>query len=270
MIEELPELSSRYDVPPEAVEEFRTAGHTVLRGLASREEVAAYRPLIEDAVKRLSWEKRPIAERDTYSKAFLQVMNIWRKDDAVRRFSLARRFGRVAADLLGVDDVRIYHDQALFKEAGGGKTPFHQDQFYWPLDTDKTITMWMPLIDVPKEVGSMFFAEGSQNLGYLGEIPISDESDEVFKALIDEKNLKLETHGALSAGDATFHGGWMLHGAGDNPTGVVRSVMTVIYFPDGARAIEPDNPFRQHDLKKWLPGVNPGEPAASEINPVVS
>ena len=36
--------------------------------------------------------------------------------------------------------VRLYHDQALFKEAGGGITPWHQDQHYWPLDTDRTIT----------------------------------------------------------------------------------------------------------------------------------
>ena len=59
-----------------------------------------------------------------------------------------------AAHLLGVDGVRLSHDQALFKEPGGGRTPWHQDQCYWPLDTDKTITMWMPLVDVPGEVGT--------------------------------------------------------------------------------------------------------------------
>src|SRR5207249_11996994 len=57
----------------------------------------------------------------------------------------------------------LYHDQALFKEAGGGRTPWHQDMYYWPLDTDRTITMWMPLVDVPAEVGSMLFASGSQD-----------------------------------------------------------------------------------------------------------
>src|SRR5947209_7477366 len=84
-------------------------------------------------------------QRDTYGKAFLQIMNLWERDEAVRRFALARRFGKIAADLMGVDGVRIFHDQALYKEPGGGFTPWHQDHIYWPLDTNNTITLWMPL-----------------------------------------------------------------------------------------------------------------------------
>ena len=48
----------------------------------------------------------------------------------------------------------LYHDQALFKEPGGGPTPWHQDQYYWPFDTDKTITMWMPLVEVGPVAGA--------------------------------------------------------------------------------------------------------------------
>ena len=61
----------------------------------------------------------------------------------------APRFAEVAARLLGVEGVRLYHDQGLFKEPGGGPTPWHQDGYYWPLDTERTITLWMPLVDVP-------------------------------------------------------------------------------------------------------------------------
>jgi ectoine hydroxylase-related dioxygenase (phytanoyl-CoA dioxygenase family) len=268
-IEALPGLAGEYAVDAGTIAAFRRDGHCVVRGLATHAEVAAYRPLIEDAVKRLSRETRPIEERDTYGKAFLQVTNIWRKDDAVARFVLARRFAKVAAELLGVDGVRLYHDQALFKEAGGGPTPFHQDQFYWPFDRDLTITMWMPLVPITAEIGSMTFASGSQKLGYLGQFEISDKSDEVFRTLIEERGIPLETHGALEPGDATFHAGWSLHGAPANPTGNLRSVMTVIYFADGLRAVEPDHPFREYDLRKWLPGVEPGDLARSEINPLL-
>ena len=69
---------------------------------------------------------------------------------------------------MGVDGVRLYHDQALYKEPGGGFTPWHQDQTYWPLDTTHTITMWMPLLDIPPNVGSMRFASGSHAFGNLG------------------------------------------------------------------------------------------------------
>jgi ectoine hydroxylase-related dioxygenase (phytanoyl-CoA dioxygenase family) len=268
-VEALPALDAAVDLPAGTVEQFQRDGHTVVRGLASGDEVAAYRPLIEQAALTHSTETRPLEERDTYGKAFLQVTNLWVKDDAVRAFTTARRFAKVAAALLGVPAVRLYHDQALFKEAGGGATPFHQDQFYWPFDEDLTVTMWMPLVDVPAEIGSMTFASGSHRLGHLGNVPISDESEARFREFVDQKGLRLDTHGALAAGDATFHAGWTLHGAPPNPTGTLRAVMTVIYFADGLRAVEPDHPFRQFDLKMWLPGVKPGDLAASTINPVL-
>lgn len=44
-----------------------------------------------------------------------------------------------------VDGVRIYHDQALNKEPGGGYTPWHCDGYYWPLQSDKILTAWVPL-----------------------------------------------------------------------------------------------------------------------------
>ena len=143
--------------------------------MCSGEEVEAYRDLISGAARKFNTETRPLEERDTYGRAFLQVMNLWERDEAVKRFTLARRMAKIAADLMGVNGVRIYHDQALFKEPGGGPTPWHQDQYYWPLDTDSTITMWMPLVDVPQEVGSMTFGSRSHELGYLGELAISDK-----------------------------------------------------------------------------------------------
>jgi ectoine hydroxylase-related dioxygenase (phytanoyl-CoA dioxygenase family) len=269
MTDTLPALDSDYDVPASTVEQYQRDGHTVLRGVAGPAEIAAWRPVIRDAALAHSRETRPMEERDTYSKAFLQITNLWRKSPDVARFTLSRRFGKIAAELMGVDGVRLYHDQALFKEAGGGPTPWHQDQFYWPLDTDRTITMWMPLVDVPAEIGSMSFVSGSQRLGYLGEYPISDESERAFEELVSERGLKVETHGALEAGDATFHAGWILHGAPPNPTGVLRAVMTVIYMPDGIRVSEPNSDFQRYDLRKWLPGCAPGDLAKSDINPLI-
>ena len=45
--------------------------------------------------------------------------------------------------------------------------------------------------------------------------------------------------------------------------------MTVIWYADGARVTEPDNFNRQRDLERWLPGMKPGDLAASELNPLV-
>ena len=185
----------------------------------------------------------------------------------MRAFVFAQRFARVAADLLEVDGVRLYHDQALFKEPHGGQTPWHQDQTYWPLDTDRTITMWMPLADVGVVPGTMTFASGSHRMGNLGEYGISDESQRLFDRMVAERGLSLETHGPLRAGDATFHAGWTLHSAPANPTDRMRPVMTVIYFADGAHITPAEHPIQKFDLSVWLRPCQPGDLAAGELNP---
>jgi ectoine hydroxylase-related dioxygenase (phytanoyl-CoA dioxygenase family) len=255
-------------VPLAAVAEgFRRNGHCVVRGLASPDAVAAIRPLVEEAAARRTAGVAPLAERDTYGKAFLQATNLWRLDDTIRSFVFDPRFARVAAILMGVEGVRLYHDQALIKESGGGPTPWHQDQRYWPLDTTDTVTMWMPLADVGGEVGSMIFATGSHLLGDLGGPVISDESEALFAAVVRDRALPEDTHGALAAGDATFHAGWTLHRAGDNPTTAPRPVMTIIYYADGARVTEPADDYQRFDLATWLKGSAPGDLADGERNP---
>jgi ectoine hydroxylase-related dioxygenase (phytanoyl-CoA dioxygenase family) len=265
----LPELEAAYDLAPSQIYEFQRDGHVLLRSVASPGEIAAYRPAILTARELFGADRTPLESRDTYGKAFLKGINLWEKDRNVRRFVLARRFGKLAADLLGVDGVRVYHDQALLKEPGGGLTPWHQDQHYWPLDTDQTITMWMPLVDLTAEMGTMHFASGSHRGGCLGDAPISDESEKRFEDFIRSQGFAVTAGPAMAAGDATFHYGWTLHGAPPNTTALTREVMTVIWFADGARVTEPDNANRRRDLDRWFPGLRPGDLAASELNPLV-
>ncbi len=266
---EVPTLTSSHALDPDAIASFQANGHVHVPGLASADDVAAFRPLIAACVERHAFDKRPIEERDTYGKAFLQTFNLWRRDDAVARFTLAPRFARVAAALLGVERVRLYHDQALYKEPHGGHTPWHQDQYYWPLGTESTITMWMPLVDVTPASGPMTFGDGTHRLGFLGSHSISDESDAVFDRAVAERKIPLTTYSHVAAGDATFHQGWTLHRAGANETDEMREVMTVIYFADGTRVGPADSPAHQLDLRVWLPGCAPGDLAASAINPVI-
>ena len=262
-------LTNTYSLTRAQVDAYQRDGHIYLPHLATKEEIAYYRNEITTLVKRLNTERRAMHDRDTYGKAFLQIFNLWRESETMRRFVLARRFGYVAVQLMGVERVRIYHDQALFKEAGGGHTPWHQDQFYWPLNTDYTITMWMPLVDLTKDMGIMQFVSGSQKNGYILSTEISDASEIFFSDYIGQHGLSISKRDAIQAGDATFHSGWTLHNAPPNQTSTMREVMTIIYYADGARILEPDTTFRKNDLKAWLGGKHPGEVAESEMNPIV-
>jgi ectoine hydroxylase-related dioxygenase (phytanoyl-CoA dioxygenase family) len=264
-----PSLSSDYLLSQSQINDYQTNGHIFLKELATPPEVSFYREGILDAVKKLNTEKRKLEDRDTYGKAFLQIYNLWRQNEMLKTFVLSKRFAHVAAKLMGVEKVRLYHDQALFKEPGGGPTPWHQDQYYWPLDTNNTITMWMPLINITEDMGIMRFASESHKLGYVTAEAISDASEQFFNDFVKQNNFKVEGTKHANAGDATFHSGWTLHQAPANKSGVMREVMTIIYFPDKTKVLKPDHHNRQLDLDTWLMSIPPGEYAASELNPLI-
>jgi ectoine hydroxylase-related dioxygenase (phytanoyl-CoA dioxygenase family) len=266
---DIPLLDDLHEISDAQRDEFRMNGHILMRSLLSPEEIAVYRPLIAEAVKKYRTETRRLSERDTYGKAFLQVMNLWRVDEEVKGFVLSRRLARAAADLLGVSGVRIYHDQALFKEPGGGPTPWHQDQYYWPLDTADTVTLWMPLVDITVEMGMLTFASGSHKNGVVMDQKISDDSDSNYRKYVKEQQFPVTRPAGMQAGDASWHYGSTVHQAPANDSDRMREVMTVIYMADGARITQPANKAQIADWNTWLMGLPPGRLAASELNPLV-
>lgn len=261
-------LDSEYPLSAEQTSSYRRDGFILLPGVASASEVATYRPAIQTAVKKKFSEKDERGGTKEYGRYFGQVTNVWQRDEELRRFIFARRFARIAAGLMGVKGVRLYHDQALFKPAGGRGTPWHQDQFYWPLETMHTITMWMPLVDAPRESGTMSFASGSHHAGSLIDLSISDESHKQFDELIARRKFPVVDY-TLSAGDATFHSGWTVHSAHANSGTRMREVITIIYFAEGTRIMQPDSEYRKVDMEVFHPGQKPGEFAASPLNPLL-
>lgn len=265
----LPALDATIQISHEQITAFQKNGHTLIHHVLTAEEVTAYRNAINNAAYQYNTEKRALQDRDTYGKAFLQVMNLWEVDEQVKQFTLAKRFAKIAADLLGVEHVRLYHDQALYKEPGGGFTPWHQDQYYWPLSTTKTITMWMPLIDISEEMGMLTFASGSHKDGFVENVAISDESEKKLEQHINERGFAIERPLKMNAGDATWHYGWTLHSAPGNTSANTREVMTIIYFADGASVTQPQNEHQEADRKRWLGSLQAGSLATSALNPLI-
>ena len=245
--------------------DFARDGHVTIRDLVPRGEIETFRPVIERVVAATRDTQGRI---DDYSRLFTQVTNIWRLDDDARRIVFDPRFASAAAQILGVPSVRLYHDQALFKPPGADRTPWHQDRYYWPLDTDLTVTMWLPLVDVDDAMGPMIFASGSHAARDLGDLNISEDTDQRLSTLIADRGWPVVAS-PLRAGDATFHAGGTLHSAGANRSPRVREVLTVIYFASDARVAEPANENQRVDLEVFLPGLQPGDLAASELNPVL-
>jgi ectoine hydroxylase-related dioxygenase (phytanoyl-CoA dioxygenase family) len=224
--------------------------------------------LISAQVSQMNQELTPLEERSTYGKAFLQLFNLWTENPLVKDLILSQRLGQIAADLMQVDGVRLYHDQALFKEGGGGITPWHADQYYWPLATDKTVTAWIPLQATPLEMGPLEFSAGSHAIVEGRELEIGDQSEAVMQKKLRVTDFEHVIE-PFDIGEISFHSGWVFHRAGANTTQDMRKVMTIIYMDKDMLLKQPDNANQENDWNTWCPGAQIGEIIDTPLNPVI-
>jgi ectoine hydroxylase-related dioxygenase (phytanoyl-CoA dioxygenase family) len=262
------DIDSEYKLSPEQIARFQKDGYIKLKNVLSADVLEYYGKEITRLVLEQSKDAAPLDKRSTYGKAFLQIMNIWTKSETVKEFVFGQRLGKIAADLLQVDGVRMYHDQALYKEAGGGYTPWHVDQFYWPVSTEKTITAWIPLHEIPMEHGPLMFSVGSQRIKIGRDMEISDDSEKKIDAQLKLSNLPVD-EAPYDLGEVSFHLGYTFHRAGPNTLPYAREVMTIIYMEKDMRLIEPKNQAQKNDWAGWCPGAKIGEIIDTPLNPIL-
>lgn len=248
------DLDRPYPLAESQLAAFRRDGFIKLKNVFNADELKHYGDEITRLTIALNTQVLPLEQRSTYDRAFLQVMNLWEESGQVREFVFGRRLASVAAALLQVDGVRLYHDQSLYKEPGGGITPAHADQYYWPVASDRTITAWIPLQAVPQEMGPLAFFAGSQDVEFGRDLGISDESERAITANMEAHDFRVVDE-PFELGEVSFHLGWTFHRAGPNRSARPRSVMTVIYLDRDMKLKAPSNAMQQADWERWCPGA---------------
>jgi ectoine hydroxylase-related dioxygenase (phytanoyl-CoA dioxygenase family) len=261
-------LQEPYALTKEQIEYYQQNGFIKLKNVLNEETVNFFNKVIANKVNELNDVSAPLEERNTYGKAFLQIFNLWLEDEVIKALVLSKRLAKIAADLMQTTGTRIYHDQALFKEPGGGITPWHADQYYWPLETDKTVTAWIPLQAIPLEMGPLEFSAGSHRIITGRELSISDESEQLIQEKLRVTDFKHIIE-PFDLGEVSFHSGWVFHRAGANKSAEMRKVMTIIYMDSEMKLKQPENENQIKDWHKWCPGTTIGQIIESPINPVV-
>lgn len=281
--DQLPDIAGVYSVTPEQTEEFRRDGHIKLAGVFTPDEITAYRHHIRRVVEENSDEAHAMEQKVAGAgKNWKFVNNLWMLDEAARRFVLSRRLGRLAADLMGVDAVRLFRDQSYFKGPQGANTPWHQDAYFMPLDTDKVLTMWIPLTDITPELAPMSYVTGSNQAGYMGTSNGDDASMDDFEEEVRAKGFRVFNYERFKTGDVAVHSAWTLHSSRTNTSALMREAIVIVYFADGARLVEdpeltPSTPpqefyarlIRQQNRLTSLPGLKPGDLAQGPMAPLV-
>lgn len=194
----------------------------------------------------------------------------WLKNRLLRSYVLSRRLAGIAAQLLDVDAIRLYHDNLLSKNPACGRTPWHYDAHHYPLDTQDVVTAWFPLQPTPVEMGSLQFAGDIGAVELIRDLPFDKHGDSYDRHIIEMlREAAVPTRSEpYGLGDVSFHHALSLHSAGSNRTSMPRLAVATTYFADGTRLMQAPT-MVSGDYQKFLPNIAPGAVIDSPLNPVV-
>jgi len=242
---------------------YNDYGFLVIEDFLSQSELAYWSEAVDEAVSKRKGFKLPgrasvygkgdDADKEYYDKVFDQLINLWQDNDAVRKIMLSPEIGKIAADLAGVDGIRIWHDQALIKKPWANPTSWHLDTPYWSFSDKRAISIWVALDDVTLENGCLFFIPGSHKGTGFENPGIGKNMDAIFDFYPKFREAK-SVAAPMKAGSCSFHNGLTIHGAHANMTCGQRRAMTCAYMPDGSIFNGIQNILSDEQIKALKPG----------------
>ena len=234
----------KHQLTKEQIESYRSSGFVVIENFLSEEELEHWRKAVSMAVEKRAGIKIPGKEirigeadginedADYFGKVFDQLLNLWQTDEDVKEIMFDERLGKMAAELAGVDGIRIWHDQALIKRPWANPTAWHLDTPFWSFSDRNAISIWVALDNATLENGCLFFIPGSHKQTNFDKITIGRNMDGIFEVYPRLKNT-MPVAAPMKAGSCSFHNGLTIHGANANMTNGFRRAMTCAYMPDG-------------------------------------
>lgn len=237
------------------IDQYRTQGYIVIEGFLDTNELEHWRKVTEEAVQLRIGDKTILSNQHDpdsyYAQVFTQCLRLADIHPGMREIMFDERIGRLAGTLAGVDGIRIWHDQALFKPPYGNPTAFHMDDPFWSFSSRDAISIWVALDDATIANGCLWYLPGTHHEASFTPVGIGEKLGDIFKAYPQWRSVD-SVPAACPAGSAVFHNGLIAHGAGANMTPRPRRAMTCAYMPDGStfngqQNILPDEYF--HSLK---------------------
>lgn len=248
------------------VERFQRDGFLLVENVFSSDELEKFGQAVDSAVEgRAGSDTRSLEEKTLYEQSFIQCMNLWEDTVDVRRLTFDARLGEMAANLLDATAVRIWHDQALYKEANGRETDAHQDRPFWPIAPANQVTAWIPFDGSTRGHGAMAYIPGSHRVGLEKFVDISHTFQEPYDIVHDPKVMETEPVWIEAPpGSVVFHHCLTIHLAEANTSTQTRRVYCIIYFADGSIRRTPV-PHPTVDRQK----IEVGAKIEGEVTPIV-
>jgi ectoine hydroxylase-related dioxygenase (phytanoyl-CoA dioxygenase family) len=173
---------------------------------------------------------------------------------AFRKLVTHRTIGAIAAKLAQTREIRLWHDQLLYKpgqrgtlQPGAmGNVGWHQDRNYWQCTTDTLLTAWVAFDDVTTENGCMLAVPGSHKWGLLEGDFFNQDLESTKRRYEEATGREFRTVPlAMKAGHVSFHHCLTIHGSGPNVTDRPRRSL-VLHLQDADACYMADSPNDNH------------------------
>jgi len=230
---------------------------------------------VREAVERIQRGESPRLEtlyeveedyyRDPEANAF-HCLGGWLVEPALHDLIFHPAATVPAAQLLGLERLRFWHDQVFYKPPRHpGVVSWHQDFSYWTRTLPmRHITMNIVLDDTSLGNGCLHYVPGSHRWPDLPVTGLAGDMDSIQSVLTDEqKSLFKPVAVELKAGECSFHHPRMIHGSFANVTDRPRRATVINVFRDGVRSASDAPPLR------GVPAIPRGEPMGGRFFPLL-
>jgi phytanoyl-CoA hydroxylase len=221
-------------------DQFKTNGFILIRKFLKQDELEQTEMCLETLIK----EKVPsmptehvFYENKEDIKSIKQIQTLFSYDPFFEKMMFNSRFEQLASFLL--DDQVVGKNMQYFNKPPliGQPTPPHQDGYYFMLEPNEALTMWMPLEHVDQENGCVRYIKGSHLKGMR-----KHSKTQVLgfsQGMTDfgtEEDMKNEVYFDTEPGDLLVHHALTIHRADGNQSKTrSRKALGFIYYAKSAR-----------------------------------
>ncbi|GAC1495719.1 MAG: phytanoyl-CoA dioxygenase family protein [Vulcanimicrobiaceae bacterium] len=253
-----------------AVREFRDNGFAVIRNFFSDAQIER---LASVALELHDAKNRHIQAGTTRGRlSFTRTHQLWQQSEEVREIAFESKLAEVSAEMLGCESLRIIDDDVFEKRPGDRVSKWHYDAKFIPIDNDRYISIWVPLVDVTHDMGTMAYVRGSHKMQFVE--PKKPLAGEVrghlwYTTQFALRNTRIDRIEARR-GDVLFHHGNTMHMAGANRS-KTRRVAYGLHFADArSRFVPPANDSQRVHVRDSQWGhLRPGDEIESVTSPEV-
>jgi len=206
------------------VAQYQRDGYTIVRGLFSSDEVAAYVEHFMEMRKAESlpgdFAGVPIAGDDNNTPDPLQqyprMIHMHRWDERALKWMIDERLDTALTALLGSSPYAV-QTMLYFKPPGARGQALHQDQYYLRVQPGTCMAAWLALDDCDEANGCMQVVPGSHELPLLCTVP-ADTTQSFTDVTVPLPEGMTSIPVQMKAGDVFFFNGQLIHGSHPNTT----------------------------------------------------